>query len=208
MPDKLQLYNEALHHCKEPRLADLAETREARFNLDLHYDSTLKFMIEQGFWKFAMRSVSITRDTAISPAFGYTGAFNHPEDLVTVYQMGDNETFDPPLLEWIDESNLFWANRETLYCRYVSNSSDGYGYDLNRWTGRFQLAFTTELGSRVLPTLAGASGDMADFLDKKKAKALAEALSLEALKEPARRPPVGNWVRGRFGGRSVRRENF
>lgn len=205
MADQLQIYNEALFHCLEPKLADLTEDVPGRHHCDLHYDSVLKYMIEQGFWKFAMRSVSITYDDAVSPAFGYSHAFNHPDDLVRVYQMSASDLFDPPLEDWIDESNLFWAEQDTLYCRYVSNSSSGYGYDLTRWPGKYQLAITTELAYRIAPRLPGSKADMEKLFEAKEA-ARNEALSFEATKEPARRPPMGKWVTARWGTR-VRREN-
>jgi hypothetical protein len=205
MADKLQLYNEALFHCQARRLADLIEDVEPRHHLDLHYDSAMKYMIEQGYWKFAMRTVSITYDPDIAPAFGISKAFNKPEDLVKLYQMSASEYLDPPLLHWIEESNLFWAEEETIYVRYVSNSDDGYGYDLDRWTGKYQLAFTLELAHRVAPRLPGSSVDMKALFEMKEA-VRNEALSFEAMKEPPKRPPEGNWNRSRFG-RGNYREN-
>lgn len=198
--DKLTLYNQALFHTDTAKLSGLTENVAPRQYLDLHYDDVLKYMIEQGYWKFAMRSVSITADPIVSPAFGFTSAFNHPDDLVKVYQMSVSDRFDPPLENWIDESNLFWADEDTLYCRYVSNSSSGYGYDLTRWTGKFQLAVTLELAHRIAPRLPGSKVDMDDLRTAKDA-ARNEALSFEAMKEPPKRPPIGRWASARFRSR-------
>lgn len=203
MTDKLSLYNRALFHCQTRRLADLTEDVEPRHHLDLHYDDVLKYMIEQGYWKFALRTVHITKDPAIVPTFGYSCAFNHPSDFVKTYQLSANDRFEPPLWDWIDESNLFWADQEEVYLRYVSNSASGYGYDLTRWTGKFEEAFVRELAFRVAPRLPGSKADM-EALHTLKEDMLAEALTFEAQKEPSKRPPVGRWANARFRGMSRR----
>ncbi len=205
MPTKLSLYNQALSHMKATRLAAVDEDVENRHALDVHYDDALRFLIEQGFWKFAMRTVEITYDPDVAPAFGFSRAFNIPDDLVTVYQVSASDQLTPPLERWIRESNLFWADVDPIYVRYVSNSDDGYGYDLDTWSARFILAFTYELAWRTQPSIAGSSESMVERLEKDKVKYLLEALAYEALKEPAERPPVGNWVRSRFRGSGNRR---
>lgn len=208
MADKLQLYNEALSHCKETRLATLAEARPSRRALDLHYDSTLKYMIEQGYWKFATRSVSITFDPSIVPPddFGYRHAFNTPTDWVKTYQVSASGYFDPPLEKWIRESNLFWGDEELVYLRYISNSDTDYGYDLTAWPGEYQLAFTLELACRILPLLPGSDAKL-DKLEERARRKLLEALASSAATEPPRRPPMGSWNSARFFSGRPRGEN-
>lgn len=206
MTDQLTLYNRALGHCQETKLATITENRPSRHVLDLHYTDVLKDMIEGGFWHFAMRSVSITYDPDISPAFGYTKAFNTPEDWVKTYQVSASDRFTPPLEDWIHESNLFWCDQETIYLRYVSNSDDGYGYDLDRWTERFTKAFALELAARIAPSLPGSNADV-ERLEEKALTARSDALSFEAMTQPPRRPPMGNWNRARFFGRGRNSED-
>lgn len=206
MPTILQLYNEALAHCKHERLTSVSEDVPGRHYCDLHYESVLKYMIEQGYWNFALRSVHITYDPDVAPAFGFTHAFDKPTDFVKTYQISTSETFDPPCADWIDENNAFFADLDEIYLRYVSNSDDGYGYDLDRWTAKFQLAFTSELAYRILPNLAGSRTDMEDVFKAKEAYRN-EALSYEAQREPSRRPPLGRWATNRFRGRASRRED-
>ena len=73
---KLAVYNQALIQLKQSSLVSLTEEIEARYVLDTLYDAVTKEMLEKGHWTFAMRSVEITQDTAITPAFGYSKAFN------------------------------------------------------------------------------------------------------------------------------------
>jgi hypothetical protein len=202
MATQLDVYNQALLALKESTLASLTEERESRRVLDALWTDVRLKMIEAGFWKFAVRAVSITQDTSITPAFGYSKAFNKPSDWVKTYMVSASEYFDPPHYDWIEESSLFFSDIDPIYVRYISNASPGYGFDPGRWTGRFVEAFAFELAWRAAPKAAGSSDTLTDSLDKQKIRALSSALSFEALREPIRRPPQGLWnsVRGAKGG--------
>lgn len=202
MPTQLQMYNLALLNIKETVLASISENREARYVLDAFYGQTLKEMIEAGFWKFAIRTVQIAADAAITPAFGYPNAFNLPSDWVKTYQVSASETLDPPLDDWIEESNVFMSNVTPIYLRYVSNQANGYGYDGDRWTGRFVKAFSWRLSAAISPKAMGASENSKGSIDQLADDYLKQALSFEALREPPRRIQPGKWNKGRMGRRS------
>jgi hypothetical protein len=59
MTDKLGLYNLALGHLEERKLASLTENREPRRVLDDYYDQELAYCLERKFWNFIYRTVSI-----------------------------------------------------------------------------------------------------------------------------------------------------
>ncbi len=201
MTTQLEIYNLALSHIKESALAAVDEAREARYQLDLHYAQDLKFMLEAGFWKFAMRTVKIEFDPDTAPTFGPSRVFNKPADWVRTYLLSASDRLDPPLDDWLEEGNVFLADVTPIYVRYVSNSATGYGMDMNRWTARFVTAFSWRLSTSIAPKIMGASeaskGNLADQADR----ALKEALTFEAMREPTRRPPQGKWNTNRFRGR-------
>jgi hypothetical protein len=207
MADQLSLYNLALMHLRESPLVSLTENREARRVLDVLYPEMRREMLEAGFWKFAIKSTMITQDTAIVPAFGYRMAFNKPADWVKTYDVSFSEYFNPPSFDWIEESNLIFADGAPLYLRFVSNSDIGYGHDIARWTSRFTTAFAFKLAWRAAPKVTGSSDNMKADLEKDFEKALSFALSFEALREPSKRPPQGAWnaSRHRFSGQTGRR---
>jgi hypothetical protein len=194
---QLQIYNQALLALRASPLASVSEARESRRVLDEFYTTVLAEMLEAGFWKFAMRTVKITEDTSNTPEFGYSHAHNKPDDWVRTYQLSDSERLEYSLDDWIEESNLFFADVTPIYVRYVSNDSD-YGGDLTRFTSRYTKAVAFELAWRSLPKLAG-TGVEKEALLKDKEAAISEAKSFEALREPSRRPPAGRWNRARFG---------
>ena len=86
-----------------------------------------------------------------------------------------------------------------LYLRYVSNSSSGYGYDLARWTARFEKAVAFELAVRIAPKASGSSDSLIERLQADALKAKSDALAYEALRNPPRRLPEGRWNRTRWG---------
>jgi hypothetical protein len=204
MPTQLEMYNLALSHLKETSLADISEDREARYVLDDWYAQTLKWMIEAGFWKFALRTVKIEADPLVTGAFGPSKIFSLPTDWVRTYIVSASEFLDPPLDEWLEESSGIIADVDPIYMRYVSNYDDGYGYDNTRWTGRFIDAFSYKLAENTAPRISGFSDAALKKLEDKADRKLKEALALEAMREPARRLPQGEWNSARHGSRGGR----
>lgn len=204
MTTKLEIYNLALLHMKASALASLTEEVEARYVLDTLYASVTKNMLENGFWKFAIRSVRITPDPDVTPTFGYSLAFNKPDDWVRTYDLSESEDFSPPLDDWIEEANLFFAHVDPIYVRYVSNDATGFGMNMDRWTGRFITALAFHLAWRAAPKATGSSDSFNEKLEGDYLKALSDAKQFEALREPSKAPPQGRWNSGRFG---VSRQN-
>ena len=200
MATQLEIYNLALSHIKETKLAAVDEAREARYVLDLFYTQDLAFMLEAGFWKFAMRTVQIDYDPNTSTAFGMSRVFNKPTDWVRTYIVSASERLDPPLDDWLEEGNVFIADVTPIYVRYVSNSSEGFGTDADRWTARFSNAFSWRLASSIAPKIMGASEAGKAGIKDEADRALKEALTFEAMREPSRRPPGGRWNTDRFRG--------
>lgn len=202
MTTKLDIFNQALLHLRESALSSLSENREARRVLDTFYADVLSFCLEAGFWKFAIRTIKIDADAAITPEFGPQYAFNKPTDWVKTYAVSASETLVPPLDDWLEESNLFFSNVTPIYLRYVSNADPGYGFDLTRWTSKFTKAVVMELAWRICPKVTGSSDAKKDDIEKDKVKAMAEAKAFEALREPSRHPPQGRWNSSRFARRN------
>lgn len=200
MTTQLEIYNLALSNIRESKLASLAENRESRYQLDLRYAQDLAWMLEAGFWKFAMRTVRIDYDPNTASAFGPSRVFNKPADWVRTYLVSGSERLDPPLDDWLEEGNVFLADVTPIYVRYVSNSPTGYGGDINRWTARFIDAFAWRLSSSIAPKIMGASEASKAKIEESQDRKLKEALVFEAMREPTRRPPDGRWNRARTSG--------
>lgn len=79
--DQLSLYNNALTVLGERKIASLTENREPRRVLDDVWSGAVKYCLEQGQWKFAIRTSKLTYSTDVNPVFGYRRAFERPSEI-------------------------------------------------------------------------------------------------------------------------------
>lgn len=202
---KLQLYKRAIIHCKQTPISALTDNVESRRRCDDHYDDVLAWMMEQAFWRIGMRTVEITQNVGVSPAFAYEYAHDLPTDFVKKHTISASEFLDPPLdgqngpNQYLMEGGYIWANTTPIYMRYMSNDSS-YGLDLTRWTEGMAEAASTQLGARIAPVLAG-SDELADELDKRSRMLASKAATFDAMQQPTQAMRTGRWLGHRFSGR-------
>ena len=204
MASKLGLYNGALLVLGETKLASLSEARAPRRALDDAYDDVVAYCLEMGYWNWAMRAVQVDSSASVTPTFGYTYAFAKPTDFVRVYRVGSGETLDPPLLDYVDEPNYWYANCDPMYVKYVSNDT-AYGMDLSIWSETFAEYVIQRLAVKTCKRITGAFPNEDMKMDEK--KAMAQARSKDAMDEPVGFPPRGTWVLSRRGNFSDRNTN-
>src|SRR5215813_10724733 len=200
MTSKLEVYNLALRHLGERKLASLAEAREPRRAIDDVWERGVRYCLEQGLWNFALRTVLLDASPSISPAFGYTHAFAKPGDWIRTAQVADNETLRPPLLDYSDEADLWYANCDPLYVQYVSDAVS-YGFDLSRWTETFTEYVAVTLARRICKGITS-SESVHDELMRLEKRARSDARAKDAMNQAVAFPPQGTWVRSRTGGRT------
>jgi len=200
---KLTLYNGALRHLKERRLATVTDSGTARLLLDDAYDGTLAFMLEAGLWNFAKRSVAIEKDPGLAPAFGFAGVYEKPADYVRLLAISGNGQLRPPLNEYADEpvngAGAWHADADPIYVSYVSSGAQ-YGASYALWPESFVRAFELDLAVKIGPHLESIDGNALVLLERQARQSLARAKSFAAMNEPAKRPPEGRLVRSRSGG--------
>src|SRR5690349_13054654 len=137
MADKLKLYNSALLICGERRLATLTDNVESRRILDAIWDDgAIVSTLDDGLWNFATRTLKYTYDPDIEPDFGYSRAFNKPDDWVRTVGVCEDEFFTQPCVQYEDEGGYWFANLDTIYARFVSSDSQ-FGGDLSIWPNNF-----------------------------------------------------------------------
>ena len=209
MASRLEIYNNALLICGERFLADLTEDRLPRHLLDHVWDNDgVKKCLEAGQWKFAMRAVSVTYDPAIDPAFGYTRAFEKPDDWCATAGVCSDEYFKVPLLEYVEETSHWFADLDEIFVRYVSNDAS-FGGDLSKWPAKFEEYVSTYFASKIIMGLSKDDKKLNAILHPKSgllAKALMSAKSLDAMSGPTTFPAEGNWTSSRRRGSSNRRD--
>lgn len=206
--DKLGLYNGALRLCGERILASVSENREPRRLLDNEYDGALKYCLEKGLWLFATRTVRLESDPDYAPEFGYQYVFLKPEDYVNTAAVCQDEYFDVPLTRYEDEGQVWVADVDPLYVRYISNDVE-YGMNLNKWPESFVQFVQAYLASQIVVALTH-SDSKANAVEKRLKDAVKTALARDAMKQPVRFLPQNNWSRARAssnnGERAIRNE--
>jgi hypothetical protein len=196
--DRLSLYNGALGILGERALASLSENREPRRLLDAVWDAgAVDYALEMGQWKFALRAVELAPTPSIEPDFGFRYAFTKPDDFVRTAAVCEDEYFITPLLRYSDEAGYWFADRDPIYVKYVSDD-DRYGYDFSRWPGTFVRWFESYLALRICKRLTQAATDY-ESLKRDTGKLLVDARSKDALADPTAFPPQGHWGRARHG---------
>lgn len=197
MATKLQIYNGALRNLKETRLTSLTEAREARYLLDDVYGSgAVRYCLEQGLWRFAIRARKVEADSDIDPEFGYEYAFAIPSDHVRTVEVSSDEYFSLPLLSYRYENGYWYSDVDTIYIRYVSDDAS-YGGNLSLWSEGFRHFFELYLAWQISGNFTGAEGET---IEKKMRRQLSSARSKDAMNEPAKFKPIGRWVAARMNG--------
>lgn len=177
--------------------------------IDECYDDAIEFMLAQGLWNFASRTVAIESSTDVEPTFGYNYVFEKPDDFVRLVAIGANGELWPTLDDFIDENAYWHTNVDPLYVQYISDDPS-YGADTSLWTITFRKAFEAYLATQIaMDPMASISAGKLELLQKQQILLLRDARAKDALNQAAMRPAPGRLTQSR-GGRfsnNQRREN-
>ena len=204
MATQLSLYNGALRHLGQRRLASISEDREARYYLDDEYTDTFIYCLRQGFWNFAMRVVQIDAE-ATAPTFGYSYKFVKPADWVKTRNISLNESLDPPLIDYQDQTGIWLADSTPLYVRYVSTTD---GLTPANFPTDYAYYVEAVLAQRIFKKVTGNGEDeLIKFERRVVKKALATAKGNDAMDQAVGTYPQGAWAssRGGWGGERGKR---
>lgn len=202
IPAALQLitYNKALHILGERSLVSLTENREPRRALDDVWDSgnVINYVLEEGMWKFSLRTAKMIADPAIHPVFGYPYAFQQPTDFVRIAQLCSDEWFNIPLTEYTFEAGVFYSIVQNgVYLQYISNDTS-YGLNTALWPETFKEYLGAWLAVKC--ALRVTSSETKQAHAEKILKQLKDdALSKNAMAGPTQFTPQGSWVSARYG---------
>lgn len=154
-----RLLAEALHAHSRP------EDGWLRFQLDGRFEQARKNLLEQGRWRFAIRTVVLTpssdplpaelSDGSVSNSYGYR--FIRPNDLwrtIWVYYLeGSGTAAQRYDIDYRDEGGAFHANYTPITVRYVSR----LGLDATKWPASYHdavLAWLQYNEARADPKMA------------------------------------------------------
>lgn len=203
---RLDLYNDALLNVGERFLSSLTEEREPRRLLDHVWNNEgVNACLEEAQWHFAIRTIRIDYDPAITPEFGYQYGFTVPSDWVLTSAVCTDEYFNQPLTRYQFEQDYWFSDEQIIYVRYVSNDAS-YGGNLAAWPKSFTRFVAAHFAYEIAYKIGG------DALQTKmfglREKMLSDAKNRSAMALPTSFPARGSWSRARHGsGRNDDRGN-
>ena len=199
MADQLKIYNMALLMIGQNPLSALTDTNENRRILDQIWNNdppATDSWLEQGFWNFAMRTRKAAYDPDYDPDYGFKYVYQIPSDLVRMNQMSANEYFRGPQIDFKEEGGFWFCDYQEIYLRYVSNDNS-YGGNLSLWPASFTKFCESDLAFMAAHRID--SGQL-DRLYGIRRKALTDARSKDAMREPTGQQYHGSWVQARVSG--------
>lgn len=204
MASRLSIYKGALLALGERTIESLSEDTPARYELDVVWDlDGVKRCLEEGFWKFALRTVKLTYDTSITTAFGFSRAFQKDNDFIRTAGIYSDEYLQAPLTHYADELRYIYCDLDTIYFQYVSDHVQ-FGRNYGSWPETFSDYVHHHFAAQACERITGGRVKKED-MEKKAHKLLVNARSKDAMEGPVKFAPVGSWVRSRSSGnRSTR----
>jgi hypothetical protein len=196
MASQLSIYQGALRLLGPHELAALTDDRPERYQLDNAWTDAVAYMLLQGLWNFAIRTITVTESG--TPIAGWDYAFTKPSDYVRTVGISWEPTFREGFEDYQDEGGKWYANVDTLYVRHVSNHAS-YGLNIAGWP----LSFTKALEAYLaFEAGLGVSGDKSNRNDLYQLfeKRLKRAKIIDAFDESVKTSPPGRLVRARVTG--------
>jgi len=203
--DRQAIYTEALRRAGS-RKVTLTEEREPRRLLDDVWDSGgVKRCLEEGLWQFALRTRQLTFDPSVTPDFGHQRAFQKPDDFVKTAGIWIDEFLRSPLVDYEEEGGFWFTSIETIYVKYVSDDA-AYGFDFSKWPQSFFEYVGGYFALQIHPKIKNSTAKYEEL--QKDVRALKnDALSKDAMEQPAQFPPTGSWGLARLGRRAFTRRD-
>lgn len=201
MADRLEIYRGALRLLGDAHgLSSLTEVNPARQALDGAWQPAVDYLLAEGLWNFAIRSVELTNDEDVEPLFGFDYAFSKPEDWVRTLSMSQSGVYSEGFEQYEDETDYWYCSINPLYVRYISNDED-YGWNVAKWRQPFAKALEAYLAFECGLPISSDRGNRNDLFQLFKDR-LSRAKTLDAVDERVKTKPTGRLVRARLTNRS------
>lgn len=198
MADRLEIYNGALRHLGQQRLANLSEAGPPKRALDDAWQSSVELLLGKGLWNFALRAVEIGFDGDVEPRFGYDYGFRKPDDWVRTAGVGDDWSFGWSLAaDYQDEGRYWFANNDTMCIRFVSKDEQ-WGFNVGEWRQPFAKALEAYLAFESGLAITNDKGDRTSLFNLYE-RLLKDAKTLDAVDERVQVSPPGRLTRSRGG---------
>lgn len=175
MADQLAIWNVALAHLGERRLAVLTEPREPARVLNDEWVAAVTGCLQMAAWSFATRTQQVNMTGAGAGPFA--NRLPKPADWLRTADIAADAALTVPLDGYLEEGGSWNAAPAAIWVRYVS-SDPAYGFNVAGWHQPFADLVALALAARACRRLTGAA-DMLGELIKLREQASQEALTYE-----------------------------
>lgn len=136
----IEFCNNALAQAGQNFIDDMdAQTTEAKLCKQF-YEQLLDATLREHFWNFATKRENLTA-ASVAPTFGWTYAYDVPQDWVRSKQLGDRVDCQP---RWEMEGYTLVTNETTAPLIYIASIPDPALWDV-----MFYDAYSTHLASKI-----------------------------------------------------------
>ncbi|WP_372809326.1 hypothetical protein [Litorivivens sp.] len=197
--DWLNIYNDALFCLDLPQLTSVNDDSEARTKLSVALSQNLveAYLFDKA-WQWAVTSSKITYDPSVEPEWGYQYAFDKPDNILKIDGVFVDEYFQVPLIPYEDEGDLFFANVQEIYLKYIPLDTVSTPAS---WPAYFRKLVAASMAVHAGGSLGGNVQKAVMILEDRESK----AFSIDAQQSPPRIIANGNWTQSRWANRSGNR---
>jgi hypothetical protein len=120
---KLIVYQLALQHLGDHRLALITDDVEARYALDQAWDRAVAFVFQAAYWRFALKTAILTHNGALTPTLpGFSSTFAQPAGYYRPHALFVLSGARECPVDARQVGILFHANVTPIYLRYVDST--------------------------------------------------------------------------------------
>lgn len=201
MASQTDVCNLALAILGKPTIASISDGSNAAKVLNVEYDLIRRGMLEgPGIWRFSVKRASLPALASVPVSGPFTTMYAFPTDCIRPLQVGD-------MYAGLDLSDYrqgptdadYSIEGRTILCDYGSPLSLQYVWDVTDttlWNPNAIIAFGAQLAWTCCERLTNSDAKQ-EAANKRKQKAMADALASGAFVNPPNYPGDDSWILAR-----------
>ena len=147
---KTEIVNQALNRIGSEVITDYDTSNQAvARTARLHYDQTVKSLLETFDWPFA-RGLALLSEHTDAPDFKWDNQFLLPNDFLKTRQVYETSDFTRPDERWEIVGQFLMTNEDEVQLEYVRNIDA-----LNKYDPLFTEVLILQLALKFIPPVAG-----------------------------------------------------
>lgn len=187
--NRTDICNQALSHIGQANITDYTtDLSNAGVQCRLFFDDTLHALYEDMEWTFTTKRATLTEPLQDAPLFGFTNAFQLPEDCILVLEAIEDAT------EWRVEGQTIITNEDEIRIVYTYRQGNTLAL-----SAKFREALSYRLAEKLAMPLARSlqiMGSMHGLAEQKKL----DAMAVDSRQGSHRLEPLDQLISVRYSG--------